>query len=72
MSAQLHAGDTCPQCEDWTLCEEIVAMDVDGLNMQIESVVWCYHCHWSITNTWSAPALLEQPALFDEGTDERA
>ena len=67
MSAQLHAGDTCPQCEDWTLCEEIVDMKVDGLMMQCESVVWCYHCHWMVYNTWTTPAPLVQPALFDEG-----
>lgn len=70
MGELLHAGDTCPQCEDWTLCEEIVGMNVEGLNLTISSVVWCYSCHWMIWQDWSAPAPLEQPALFDEGEVE--
>lgn len=60
----LHAGDTCPNCNDWTLCEEIISQEVKGLDVEVQAVIWCYECRWMIWQDWIETGELTQQELF--------
>lgn len=62
---EIVTEDTCPKCGDWILCAEVFSEDVVGLTVEVQAVVWCPVCGYTIWQDWTEDADLIQQDLFE-------